>query len=85
MITKNMVRKFSKRARGYMAAYKVLESDEMNENGEPTDITHKMIEKTKKVISSYRAALDFDKGYLNKLITVEGYNFVSKVNSDNLD
>ena len=44
-----------------MLAYRALESDEMTE--EPTEITHKMIEKMKKVISSHRAALDFDRGF----------------------
>ena len=47
-ITTNMVRKFSKRARGYMAAYKALESDEMKENNKPAEISHRMIEKMKK-------------------------------------
>ncbi|KAL7523118.1 hypothetical protein ACHAXR_000032, partial [Thalassiosira sp. AJA248-18] len=69
LITAEMVRKFSGRARGYMLAYNLLETDEMKEKGEPTEITHKMIEKMKKVISSHRAALDFDKGFLNKVIT----------------
>ena len=45
MITKNMMRKFSKRARGYLAAYKASESDETKENDEPTEISHQMIEK----------------------------------------
>ena len=62
-----------------MAAYKALESDEMKENDQPTKISHQMIEKMKKVISSHRAALDFDKGYLNKVITAEGYDFVAEV------
>ena len=31
LITMDMVRKFSKRARGYMLAYKALEDDSMNE------------------------------------------------------
>ena len=36
----------------------------------------------KKVISSHRAALDFDKGYLNKVKTVDGYDFVAEVKSE---
>ena len=47
--TTNMVRKFSKRARGYVAAYKALESDEMKENDKPAEISHRMIEKMKKL------------------------------------
>ena len=33
----------------------------------------------KKVISSHRAALDFDKGYLNKVKMVDGYDFLAEV------
>ena len=80
LITVNMVRKFSKRAGGYMLAYRALESDEMKHN--QTDITHQIIGKMKKVISSHSAALDFDKGNLNKVITVEGYDFVTEVKSE---
>lgn len=80
VISVDMVRKFSKRARGYMLAYRALESDEMTE--EPTEITHKMIEKMKKVISSHRAALDFDRGFLNKVITAEGFDLVAEVKSE---
>ena len=36
------------------------------------------------MLSSYQAALDFGKGYLNKVITAEGYDFVSKVKSEKL-
>ena len=80
--TTNMVRKFSKRARGYMVAYTALELDEMKDNDQPTEFLHQMIEKMKKVISSHRAALDFDKGYLNKVLTAEGYDFVAEVKSE---
>ena len=36
----------------------------------------------KKLISSHCAALEFDKGYLNKVKTVDGYDFVAEVKSD---
>ena len=49
MTTTNMVRKFSKRARGYMVAYHALESDEMKDNDQPTEFSHQMIEKMKKL------------------------------------
>ena len=75
-----MVRKFSKRARGYILIYMTLESDEMKHD--QTGITHQMIEKMKKFISSHRAALDFDKGHLNKVITSEGYDFRTEVKSE---
>ena len=59
LLTKDMVRKFSKRARDYMLAYRAFDTDEMKEgmkdNGKPLDITHHMIEKMKKVVSSHRA------------------------------
>jgi len=72
LITIDMVRKFSRRARGYMQAYVVFESsDEMkNNSSKPDNITHHMIEKMKKVISSHRAASDFDRGFLNKMISL---------------
>ena len=35
-----------------------------------------------KVISSHRAALNFDKGYLNKVKTVDGYDFMAEVKSE---
>ncbi|EJK63560.1 hypothetical protein THAOC_15773 [Thalassiosira oceanica] len=71
LLTKDMVRKFSKRARDYMLAYRAFETDEMKggmkDSGKPLDITHHMIEKMKKVVSSHRAALDHDRGYLDIL------------------
>ena len=42
-ITTSMVKKFSKRARGYMVGYKALESDAMKENNKPTELLHRMI------------------------------------------
>ena len=63
-----------------MLAYMALESDKMND--QPTEITHQMIEEMKKVISSHRATLDFDKGYLNKVVTAEGYDFMTEVKSE---
>ena len=74
------VRKFSKRPRGYMLAYWALECDVMKEStNRQTDISHRMIEKMKKVISSHRAAFHFDRGYLNKIVTGEGFDLVAKV------
>ena len=34
------------------------------------------------LISSHRADLDFDKGYLNKVVTPEGCDFVAEVKSE---
>ena len=36
----------------------------------------------KKVISSHRAALDFDTGFLNRVVTKAGYDFVAEVKSE---
>ena len=83
LITKDMVRKFSKRARDYMQEYRAFETDKMKEgmieDGKVLNITHKMIEKMKKVVSSHRAALDHDKVYLDKIIKEEGLDIVRAV------
>ena len=84
IITTSMVRKFSKRARGYMVAYKLLESEEMKENDKPAELSRKMIEKMKTIVKSHRCALDFDRVFLNKVITVDGYDFVVEVKSEKL-
>ena len=61
----------------------MLVSDEINQHyDQPNDITHPMIEKIKEVISSHRSALDFDKGYLNKVKMLDGYDFVAEVKSE---
>ena len=53
LLSKDMVRKFSKRARDYMLAYRAFETDEMKggmkDGGKQLDITHKMIEKMRKL------------------------------------
>jgi hypothetical protein len=59
LITTDMVRNFCKRARGYMLAY-IVSNAKDGAVTQRTDITHTMIEKTKKVTSSHHAALDFD-------------------------
>ena len=43
-----------------------------------------MIEKNEKNVSSHRAASDFDRGFLNKVLTAEGYGFVAEVNQKRL-
>ena len=65
-----------------MVAYRALDSDEMKDGDMPTDITHKMIEKMQKIVSSHRAALDFDAGYLNKILKKEGFDVVAVVKSE---
>ena len=84
LITTTMVKKLSKRARGYMLAYMALESSNNDVTLiERTDITNNMIERMKKVISSHHAALDFDQGFLIRIITVEGLDsLLSEVKSE---
>lgn len=54
-------------------AYMTLESNTIaGVVTQMTDFMHSMIEKMKKVISSHCTALDFDQGFLNKIITIEG-------------
>ena len=42
-------------------------------------VTHKMIEKMKKVVSSHRAAFDFDNGYFKRGV---GFDLVAEVKSE---
>ena len=66
-----------------MQAYRAFETDEMKEgmveDGKVLTITHKMIEKMKKVVSSHCAALDHNKSYLDKIIKEEGLDIIRTV------
>jgi hypothetical protein len=72
VLTTEMIRKFSRRARSYMLSYKALEivGEEGREEGTgdevdiSLDITHKQIENMQKIIYSHRAALGFDRGFI---------------------
>ena len=68
VLTTEMIRKFSSRARSYMLSYKALEivgeEGTGNENDKSLEITHKQIENMQKIIKSHRAALDFDRGFI---------------------
>ena len=63
LLTTDLIRKYSKRARGYMLAYKTLEMKE-KECDSTEQITHLKIENMKKVIKSHRSAIDFDKKFI---------------------
>ena len=65
-----------------MLVYSALDSDDINVKLETNELTHHMIKKMKKVISPRRAALDFDTGFLNKIATTVGYDFVAEVKSE---
>ena len=61
LMTKDMVRKFSKQARDYMQAYQAFETNKMKkgmkEDGKVPNIMYNMIDKMKKVVSPHRAAI----------------------------
>ena len=65
-----------------MVGYKVFEQELLTENKTPEELSNAMIEKMKKIVTSHRAALDFDKGFLTKVRTEEGYDLVSEVKSE---
>ena len=67
-----------------MLACQALDSDEIKEQTttETKGISKQMIDKMVKIVSSHRAALDFDKGYLNNIVTDEGFNLVGELNSE---
>ncbi|KAL7492038.1 hypothetical protein ACHAWT_001297 [Skeletonema menzelii] len=73
-ITAERVRKFSKRARGYMETYVVIEMEE-DVNTKGTPIPNRKIEQLKKVMKCHRAALDFDKGFLMTFVTGDGFDY----------
>ena len=73
LITKEIVRKFSRRARGYMEAYVALDINE-EEEMYGTPIPHQKIEQLKKVLKSHRAAIDFDKEFIMKFVARDGFD-----------
>ena len=55
-----------------MVAYRALDSDEMKDGDMPRDITHKIIEKMQKIVSSHH----------NKILKEEGFDVVAVVKSE---
>jgi hypothetical protein len=72
LLTTDLIRKFSRRARSYMLTYKSLEivgeGSEDQSDKKSNDISHKQIENMQKIFRSHRAALDFDKGFIVVLL-----------------
>ena len=68
-LTVDIIRKFSSRAREYMQTYKIMGLDADKNVSEDSPILHKMIETLKKMLKSPRAAIDFDKGYIMKVVS----------------
>ena len=79
VITKDLVRKFSKRARDYMVTYKSLDLQEEEVVGEGSGISHHKIETLLKIVKSHRSALDFDAGFVVKLVTAADFDFENEV------
>ena len=80
VITKDLVRKFSKRARDYMVTYKSLELREAEEDiGEGGEISQHKIETLLRIVKSHRSALDFDAGFVVRLVAAAGFNFEEEV------
>jgi hypothetical protein len=71
-LTRERVRKFSRRARQYILAYQALHSQE-EEQQQPSSTTHQItpmkIESLVKDFKTHRCALDFDKGFIKTVIT----------------
>jgi hypothetical protein len=86
VLTKDVVRKFSQRARSYMLRYKSLELEDTNKNIETKNettnlITLVKIESMKKVLN-HRAALDFDKDFVMGSISKVGFKFEEEIESN---
>lgn len=81
VLTVDLIRKFSARARGYMETYKMLEIEAKNtketegNSSEDAPIPHKRIETLKKVLKCHRAAIDFDKSFIMKTVYAKDFDF----------
>ena len=72
-----LIRKFSRRARGYMEAYKSLEMKA--ELGKDNTISHVKIENMKKVLRCHRCALDFDQGFIAKILEGSDFHYKTEI------
>jgi hypothetical protein len=83
LITVEMVRKFSKRAREYMLTYMYFEENGSDSNDDgPATITGTMIEKMKKIMSSHRAALDFDHAFVHCMVVSKWFDVDACIKSE---
>ena len=66
VLTADLIRKFSRRARNYMLTYKSLEMIVDDDGGEQNmnTILHSRIENLQKSLASHRSAVDFDNGFI---------------------
>lgn len=70
-ITKHHRQHFSRRAREYMLAYKIIDDDRQETEGQAQkqNSSHLMIEKILKKYKSHRSAADFDSGYISAIVS----------------
>ena len=66
VLTADLIRKYSRRARNYMLTYKSLEIIGNNDGSQQNinTISHLRIENLQKSVACHRAAVDFDKGFI---------------------
>ena len=83
MISKDMVRKFSKRARQYMVGYKLMEMDaNTKDECQQKLISQGKIERMKKVLKTHRAALDFDSKFVFQSVAASDFNWDNEIETD---
>lgn len=75
ILTKDVVRRFSRRARSYMIAYRILEDDMTSGRFKESEISHHRIEHMKKSLKCHRAAIDFDKSFIMSYVKDEEFDF----------
>ena len=73
VLSVDLIRKFSKRARSYMETYKVMEKEAEikktdDNSSDDAPIPHKRIEMLKKILKCHRAAIDFDKAFITRAV-----------------
>ena len=76
VLTVDIIRKFSARARSYMETYKMLEMEATKDTttSEDAPIPHKRIETLKKILKCHRAAIDFDKSFIMTTVYAKGFD-----------
>jgi hypothetical protein len=74
ILTTATVRKLSRRARAYICAYYTLHQQNLannceNDNDRPAALTLPLIERLMKAFKTHRAAVDFDAGFVNSVVS----------------
>jgi hypothetical protein len=81
IMKKELIRKFSKRARQYMLCYRSLEmSNEENPvNSNQDAISKHKIERMKSVLKSHRAAIDFDTNFVMTAVSAVDFDWDKEI------